>query len=327
LAKKFKVVVTSQIHESGIKLLEQEAEIAFPTKPVNLLTPEDMIEIGKDADAFLVVTNVEKITKEVIEVLPKLRIVARHGVGYDNVDVKSASERGIYVTTAPVLDETVADHAFALLLCLARKTCKMHNYVVSKEWKAREPFKFMGTDVWGRTAGIVGLGRIGSKIAERAKGFKMRILYYDIVRKTDLESRLGVERKPLNDLLRESDIIFISAPLIDATRGMIGEKEFKLMKPSALLIHVARGPIVDHDALVKALREGTIAGAGIDVFDREPVPLDDPLLDPGNVVLTPHMASNTIECRTRQSLTAAGEVLRVLRGEKPRYAVNPEIAQ
>jgi lactate dehydrogenase-like 2-hydroxyacid dehydrogenase len=294
LDKKFKVVVTSQIHESGIKPLEQEAEIAFPAKPLNLLTARDLIELGKDADAFIAVTNVEKITKEVIEGLPKLRVIARHGVGYDNVDVKAASEKGIYVTTAPVLDETVADQAFALLLCLARNTCKMHNYIVSKEWKAREPFRFMGTDVWGKTAGIIGLGRIGSKIAERAKGFKMRILYYDVVRKTDLETRLGLERKPLDELLKESDIIFISAPLIDATRGMIGEKELELMKPSALLINVARGPIVEN-------------------------------LE--NVVLTPHMASNTIECRRRQALTVAEEVLRVLHGEKPRYALNPEIGQ
>ena len=325
--KKFKVVVTSQIHESGIKLLEQEAEIAFPAKPLNLLTARDLIELGKGADAFVAVTNVEKITKEVIEGLPKLRVIARHGVGYDNVDVKAASEKGIYVTTAPVLDETVADQAFALLLCLARNTCKMHNYVVSKEWRAREPFRFMGTDVWGKTAGIIGLGRIGSKIAERAKGFKMRILYYDVVRKTDLETRLGLERKPLDELLKESDIIFISAPLIDATRGMIGGKELELMKPSALLINVARGPIIDHDALVKALREGGIAGAGVDVFEREPVPLDDPLLNLENVVLTPHMASNTVECRRRQALTVAEEVLRVLHGEKPRYALNPEIGQ
>ena len=326
MGKKFKVVVTSQIYEDGIKLLEQEAEISFPAKPLNLLTPRDLIELGKDADAFIVVTNVEKITKEVIKGLPKLRIIARHGVGYDNVDVKTASGKGIYVTTAPVLDETVADQALALLLCLARNTCKMHNYVVSKEWKAREPFRFMGTDVWGKTAGIVGLGRIGSKIAERAKGFKMRVLYHDIVRKADLESSLGVERKPLDGLLKESDIIFISAPLGDATRGMIGGRELELMKSSALLINVARGPIVDHDALAKALREGRIAGAGLDVFDREPVPLDDPLLNLDNVVLTPHMASNTIECRKRQALTVAQEVLRVLHGEKPRYAVNPEIS-
>jgi len=325
LSKKFKVVVTTQIHEDGIKLLKQEAEIVFPGKPLNLLTPKDIIEVGRGSDAMIVVTNVEKITREVIEGLPRLRIIARHGVGYDNVDVKVASERGIYVTTAPVLDETVADQAFALLLCLARNTCKGYNYVVSKEWKVRDPYRFMGTDVWGKTAGIIGLGRIGSRIAERARGFKMRILYYDIVRKTDLESQLGVEYKPLKDLLKESDIIFIASPLTDETRGMIGKSELASMKPSTLLINVARGPIVNHEALVGALQEGRIGGAGLDVFDREPLPLDDPLLSLGNVVLTPHLASNTVECRRRMAVTVAEEVLRVLHGEKPRYAVNPEI--
>jgi len=325
LNKRSRVVITTKIHEDGIKLLEQEAEIVFPGKPLNLLTTKDFIEIGKNSDGMIVVTNVEKITREVIEGLPKLRIIARHGVGYDNVDVKAASEMGIYVTTAPVLDETVADQALALLLCLARNICKGHNYVMSKEWKVRDPYKFMGTDVWGKTAGIIGLGRIGTRIAERARGFKMKILYYDIMRKTDLESQLGVEHKPLSELFKESDIIFIASPLTNETRGMIGEKEFALMKRSALLINVARGPIVNHDALVRALRERQIAGAGLDVFDREPVPLDEPLLILDNVVLTPHLAGNTIECRRRMAIAVGEEVLRVLHGEKPKYAVNPEI--
>jgi len=326
LGKKFKVVITTQIHQDGIKLLEREAEIVLLSKALNLLTPEDFIEIGKDSDALIVVTNVEKIAQDVIKGLTKLRIIARHGVGYDNVDVKAASDRGIYVTTAPVLEETVADQAFALLLCLARNICKGHNYVASKGWKVRDPYKFMGTDVWSKTAGIIGLGRIGSRIAERAGGFNMRILYHDVVRKTDLETKLGVEYQPLNELLKKSDFIFIACPLTDKTLGMIGEEEFASMKHSALLINVARGHIVSHDALVQALREGQIAGAGTDVYDQEPLPLDDPLLSLDNVVLTPHLASNTIECRRRMAVTVAEEVLRVLHGEKPKYAVNPEIS-
>lgn len=325
MEKKFKVMVTTQIHQDGIRLLEPEADIAFPDKPLNLLTPRDFIEIGKDADALIVVTNIEKVTREVVENLPKLRIIARHGVGYDNVDLQAASERGIYVTTAPVLDETVADQALALLLCLARNICKGHNFVMSKGWRVRDPYKFMGADVWGKTAGIIGLGRIGTRIAERTRGFKMNLLYYDVVRKRDLEDQFGAEYKPLDELLRESDIIFIASPLTEETRGMIGEKEFASMKRSTFLINVARGPIVDHEALVKALREGNIRGAGLDVFDREPLPLDDPLLSLDNVVLTPHLASNTTECRRRMAVTVVEDVLRVLHGEKPRYAVNLEI--
>jgi D-3-phosphoglycerate dehydrogenase len=325
LGKRFRVVITTQIHEEGIRLLEREAEIVFANKPLNLLTSKDLTEIGKDADAFILVTNVEKFTREVIENLPRLRVIARHGVGYDNVDVKAASERGIYVTTTPVLDETVADQAFALLLCLARNTCKGHNYVMSKEWKVRDPYKFIGTDVWGKTIGIIGLGRIGTRIAERAEGFKMRMLYYDTLRKTELESQLGIKFRLLNELLKESDFIFIASPLTDETRGMISYDEFATMKHSTILINVARGPIINHDALIKALNEKRIAGAGLDVFDIEPVPLNDPLLGLDNVILTPHLASNTIECRKRMAVAAAEEVLRVLHGEKPIYAVNPEI--
>jgi phosphoglycerate dehydrogenase-like enzyme len=226
-----------------------------------------------------------------------------------------------------VLDESVADNAFALLLCLAKNTCKANAYIKSGEWRVRDPFKFMGVDVWGKTAGIIGLGRIGGKIAERARGFKMKILYYDIFRKPELEKALGVYYVALDRLLREADFIFISTLLTEETRGMIGEEELSKMKRTAMLINVARGPIVRHEALVRALREGWIAGAGLDVFDHEPLPLDDPLIGLENVVLTPHISSNTIECRKRLAVTVAEEVLRVLHGESPRYAVNPEAAQ
>ncbi|MCS7120957.1 MAG: D-glycerate dehydrogenase [Nitrososphaerota archaeon] len=326
MKNRFKVFVTARIHEDGLKLLERQAEVVFPDKSADSLTVEDFIRFGQNSDGMIVVTNVEKITREVIEGIPSLKIIARYGVGYDNVDVKAASERGVYVTITPVLDETVADHAFALLLSLARNVCKGHNYVMSKGWTARTPSIFMGTDVWGKTAGIIGLGRIGTRIAERAIGFKMRILYYDTVRKSDIEDKLLAEYRSLDALLAESDIIFISCPLTDETRNLLDEEELSRMKKSAFLINVARGPIVNHGALVKALREGWIAGAGLDVFNREPLPADDPLLELDNVVLTPHLASSTWECRRRMAITAAEEVLRVLDGNPPRYAVNPEIS-
>ena len=325
MIKKFKVVVTSKIHEDGIKLLKDEVEIDFPSKPLNLLTSNDLIEIGIDADALLVVTNVEKITRNVINDLPKLRIIARHGVGYDNVDIKAASERGVYVTITPVLNETVADQAFALVLCLARNICKADNFIKSKEWKIRDPFKFMGIDIWGKTAGIIGLGRIGTSIAERAIGFKMSVLYNDIIRKLETENRLGVEYTPLNTLLQKSDFVFITAPLNNKTRGLIDKTEFSLMKSSSFLINIARGPIVNHRALIYALKNGIIAGAGLDVFDQEPIPMNDPLLKTDNLILTPHMGPNTIECRRRMAMTAAEEILRVLHKEKPRYVVNQEV--
>jgi D-3-phosphoglycerate dehydrogenase len=315
---KYKVVVTAPIHEDGLRLLERETEVFMFPKPPG---EEELKKAIADADALLVTMNVENINRDIIYSAPKLKIIARHGVGYDNVDVKAASERGIWVTTAPVLNETVADQAFALLLTLAKKTCEANNFVKSKRWTVRDPFIFQGVDVWGKTLGIIGLGRIGSTIAERAKGFKMRILYTDVIRKSDLEEKMGVEYKPLQDLLKEADFVIISCSLTEQTRGLIGERELKIMKKTAYLINVARGPIVDHKALVKALRERWIAGAGLDVFYKEPLPLDDPILELDNVILTPHIASNTVENRKRLAVTAAQEILRVLHGEQPLYPV------
>jgi D-3-phosphoglycerate dehydrogenase len=315
---KYKVVVTAPIHEDGLRLLERETEVFMFPKPPG---EEELKKAIADADALLVTMNVENINRDIIYSAPKLKIIARHGVGYDNVDVKAASERGIWVTTAPVLNETVADQAFALLLTLAKKTCEANNFVKSKRWTVRDPFIFQGVDVWGKTLGIIGLGRIGSTIAERAKGFKMRILYTDVIRKSDLEEKMSIEYKPLQDLLKEADFVIISCSLTEQTRGLIGERELKIMKKTAYLINVARGPIVDHKALVKALRERWIAGAGLDVFYKEPLPLDDPILELDNVILTPHIASNTVENRKRLAVTAAQEILRVLHGEQPLYPV------
>ena len=321
---KFKVVVTAPMREEGIKLLEQEADlIIFPKPP----TEEELIEAVKDADALLVTLNVEKATKNVIDAAPKLKVIARHGVGYDNVDVNAAQERGIWVTTAPVLNETVADQAFALLLSLARRICESSYHVKSKRWIVRDPMLFVGTDVWGKTIGIIGLGRIGFCIAERAKGFKMKLLYYDIVRKKELEEKIGIEFKMLEELLKESDFVVISCSLTDQTRGLLDEDKLRKMKKTAYIINVARGPIIDHNALVKALKEGWIAGVGLDVFYKEPLPLDDPILGLDNVLLTPHLASNTIECRKRMAIIAAEEILRVLHGKKPLYPINTAISR
>ncbi len=316
---RFRVVVTAPIHSEALDLLRKEADVHIFEKPP---TEDELIESVRGADAILVTLNVERVSRRVIESASRLRVIARHGVGYDNVDVEAATERGVWVTITPVLHETVADMAFSHILCLARNICKASQYVKSRSWKIRDPFVFAGVDVWGKVIGIIGLGRIGAAIAKRAKGFSMKILYYDIVRKPSLEIELEAEYRSLMDLLRESDFVVVSCPLTEHTRGMIGEDELKLMKPTAILINIARGPIVDHDALVRALREGWIAGAGLDVFWQEPLPLDDPLLDLDNVILTPHIASNTIECRRRMALTAVEEILRVLHGEKPRYPVN-----
>lgn len=315
----YKIIITAPIREDGVKILEREAElIIFPHPP----TEDELMKEIIHADALLVTTNVEKITKRLIDNAQKLKIIARHGVGYENVDVDAATKKGIWVTVTPVLSETVADHAFALILCLSRNICKANNYIKSKKWIVRDPLIFIGSDISNKTIGIIGLGRIGSCIAERAKGFNMDILYNDIVRKIELEERLNLKFTSLEDLLSKSDYVVVSLPLTEQTVGFIGEKELKSMKKTAFLINIARGAIVDHNALVKALKEGWIAGAGIDVFYKEPLPIDDPILELDNVILTPHIASNTIECRKRMAITAAEEILRVLRGEKPKYPIN-----
>ncbi|MBS7642226.1 D-glycerate dehydrogenase [Candidatus Bathyarchaeota archaeon] len=316
---RYHVVITAPIHSEALELLKKYTDVYVFDKPP---TEDELIESVRDADAILVTLNVERVSRRVIESASRLRVIARHGVGYDNVDVDAATERGVWVTITPVLHETVADMAFAHILCLARNICRSSQYVKSRLWRIRDPFLFVGMDVWGKVIGIIGLGRIGSAIAKRARGFSMKILYYDIVRKPQLEAEFGVEYRSLEDLLRESDFIVVSCPLTEYTRGMIGEEELKLMKPTAILVNIARGPIVDHDSLVKALKEGWIAGAGLDVFWEEPLPLDDPLLDLDNVILTPHIASNTSECRRRMALTAVEDILRVLHGEPPRYPVN-----
>ncbi|UNQ73191.1 D-glycerate dehydrogenase [Infirmifilum sp. NZ] len=327
MGRRYRVVVTAPIREEGIRLLQREAEVFVFSEPPR--TEEELIEAVREADGLLVSLNVEPVTSKVIESAGKLRVIARHGIGYDNVDVQAATQRGIWVTIAPVSSETVADMAFAHLLCLARKVHPATQYIKSGKWVSRNPFLFMGFDVWGKTLGIIGLGRIGQAVARRAKGFGMRVIYYDKVRRENAERELGVEFHNLEYLLRESDFVTLHVPLTPETYHMIGERELRMMKPTAILVNTSRGAIIDTQALAKALREGWIAGAGLDVFEREPLPPDDPLLTLGddvNLTMTPHIASNTVECRVRLAVTAAEEILRVLHGEAPRFPVNPEVA-
>jgi len=320
LGYKFKTVITAPIHEEGLKLLEDKVELLVLDRPPK--REEELMEVVKDADALIVTLSVEPVTKKVIDSAPKLRIIARHGVGYDNVDVKAATDRKIWVTIAPVNSETVADLTFTLMLTLARKVCQANQFVKSGKWKVKDPFLFRGFDIHEKTLGIIGLGRIGQAVARRAKGFGMRVIYYDIYRNEKAEKELGAEFKPLEELLKESDFVSIHVPLTKETYHLIGERELKMMKPTAILVNTARGPIIDTEALVKALKEGWIAGAGLDVFEQEPLPSNHPLLKLENVVLTPHIGANTVDCRIKMAKTVAEEVLRVLSGERPKYPVN-----
>ncbi|MEM2220993.1 MAG: hydroxyacid dehydrogenase [Ignisphaera sp.] len=324
----FKVVVTAPIHRDGIDLMNSIAKVVVLDTPPP--SEDELIRYVVDADALIATLGIEPVTRRVIEQSTKLKIVARHGVGYNNVDVDAATEYGVWVTITPVeeLLDAVADHAFALLLCISRNVCRADKFVKSRQWTMDSITKlantFAGIGLRGKTIGIIGLGRIGRRIAERAKGFKMRIVYYDIVRKMEAEEQ-GIEYRKLDDLLMESDFIVIAVPLTEQTKGMIGEREISLMKSTAYVINIARGGVIDQGALYRALKEGRIAGAALDVFQQEPIPFDDPILELENTILTPHIAWLTNECRRAMAITVAEEVIRVLRGEDPKHPVNPKV--
>jgi glyoxylate reductase len=264
---------------------------------------------------------------ELMDKAPRLRIIATSSVGFDHIDVAAATERGILVTHTPdVLTDTTADLAFTLMLAVARRIGEAERLTRAGMWgKGMDSSTLLGRDVHHATLGVVGLGRIGAAVAERALGFHMRVLYHDFVRREDLEQKFGYRYVDLESLLREADFVTIHVPLLPETRGMIGAAQFALMKPTAYLINAARGPIVDERALIEALRERRIAGAGLDVFEKEPVDPENPLLRMENVVALPHVGSATVATRRAMVELAANNVLAVLQGRPPLTPVNPEV--
>ncbi|MFA4663329.1 glyoxylate reductase [Pyrococcus kukulkanii] len=322
-----KVFITREIPENGIRLLEKEFEVEIWEEETEI--PRDvLLERVKDVDALVTMLS-EKIDREVFENAPRLRIVANYAVGYDNIDVEEATKRGIYVTNTPdVLTDATADLAFALLLATARHLVKGDKFVRTGEWKRKgvawHPKWFLGYDVYGKTIGIVGFGRIGQAVARRAKGFGMRILYYSRTRKPEVEKELNAEFKPLEELLRESDFVVLAVPLTKETMYMINEERLKLMKPTAILVNVARGKVVDTRALIKALKEGWIAGAGLDVYEEEPY-YNEELFSLENVVLTPHIGSATFGAREGMAELVARNLIAFKRGEVPPTLVNREV--
>jgi len=316
---KYRVLVTYPIYRDGIQRLEEVATVKEPF-PKRVYTKEELIRDLRGVDA--VILGGEKFTAEVIEAVDRLKVIGRFGVGLDNVDLDAATRRGVFVTFTPVLAETCAELTLGLILALARRIVEADSAVRAGGWESE---KFAGHDVQGATLGIIGLGRIGSVVARRARGFNMKVLYYSRTRKPDLEKELGLECVDLDTLLKESDFVSLHVPLTEKTVNMIGERELRLMKKTAYLINISRGLVVDEKALYKALAEGWVAGAGLDVLSVEPPSPENPLLKLRNVVLTPHVGSATVECRRRMTLTVVDDVLRVLEGKMPRYLANPEV--
>ena len=284
---------------------------------------EEVLRRVKDKEGLICLLT-EKVDDELLQAAPKLRIAANVAVGYDNIDVPACTKRGVVATNTPgVLDETTADFAWTLMMAVARRLGEGDVLARSGNWKGWDLDQLVGTDVWGKTLGIVGFGRIGRAMARRAGGFQMRVIYTDAVRAPgDAEKELRAEYRDMNELLAEADFISVHTPLLPETHGLFNAAKFQRMKRTAFLINTSRGPVVDEAALVAALEDGKIAGAALDVYEKEPV--IHPGLRRSNVVLAPHIASASLETRTKMACMAAENAIALLQGRRPANVLNPE---
>jgi glyoxylate reductase len=290
-----------------------------------VLDKEEIISGVKNKDA-LVCLLTDTIDKDIIDSGENLKIISNYAVGYNNIDFEYATKKGIIVTNTPgVLSETTADLVLALLMAVARRIPEGDKFMREGKFRGWAPELMLGTDVHGKILGIVGMGRIGALVAKRAKGFDMEILYHSSSRKPELESELGIKYSELDDLLRQSDFVSLHVPLTSEARGLIGKRELDLMKPSAYLINTSRGEVMDEKALIEALKENRLAGAGLDVFWGEPTNVNSELYSLENAVLIPHIGSASFETRSKMAEMAAAAVIDVMEGRKPIHIVNPEV--
>lgn len=284
-----------------------------------------VLEKARNCDGILSLLT-DKMDGEVMDVSPKLRVISNYAVGFDNIDIAAANSRRIQVGNTPgVLTETTADLAFTLLMSTARRIVEADKFTRAGEWKTWGPMLLLGQDIHHATLGIVGLGRIGKEMAKRGRGFDMKLLYHDAFRDEAAEVEFGIEYVDLDTLLKTSDFVSVHVPLMDSTRHLIGERELAMMKSTAILVNSARGPVVDQKALYEALKAGQIAGAGLDVFEVEPVDANEPLLTLDNVVVVPHIASASIATRTKMALMAAENLIAGVQCKPLPYKANPEI--
>ena len=321
-----RVYVTRVIPEDGLALVREAT--ACRVWEGELPPPREVLlrEVGEIDGLLCLLTD--PIDAALLDAAPRLRVISQMAVGVDNIDVAACTRRGIPVGYTPgVLAETTADLAWALLMATARRVVEADAYTRSGAWKTWEPMGLLGRDVHHATLGIIGLGGIGTEVAKRARGFEMRILYFSRRRKPELEASLGLEYRLMDELLREADFVSLHCALTAETRHLIGARELALMKPTAILINTTRGPVVDQAALAAALKAGTLAAAGLDVFEAEPVPLDDPILSLPNVVALPHIGSASVATRGRMARMAAENLLAALSGQRPPHLVNPEAWQ
>jgi glyoxylate reductase len=308
------IVVTRPVPEEALAKLRPRAKVIVGPNEPPLPTADEVVRLVRDADVIYTLPA-NPLNGDAIRGAGKLRMIATMGTGYDNIDTAAAKERRIPVTFAPgILDETTADGAFALMLAAARRLPESERFLRAGKYRGWTPFLFLGRDVHEATLGIVGMGRIGKALARRAQGFRMKILYTDAFRNEAAEKEFGATYVTLDELLARSDFVTLHVPLMAETRHLIDAKRLRQMKKTAILINAARGPVVDERALAEALRDGVIAGAGLDVYEREPQ-VEPLLLELENVVLLPHIASASEGTRVRMAVRAADNILAFLDGK------------
>ena len=320
---RMKVYVTRKIPEAGMDILRPlfDVEVNPEDRP---LTRSEFLSKVADADAVLCLMT-EKIDAEAFDAARKARGFANYAVGYDNMDVVEATKRKIPLSNTPdVLTAATAEMAWSLLFAAARRVVESDSLMRSGGWKGWGPLQFIGQEVTGATLGIIGAGRIGRAFALKSRGFDMKVLYTDEYPCEELEKSLGARKVSLRELLRESDFVSVHVPLMPATRHLIDEAALALMKRTAVLVNTSRGPVVDEAALVRALRSGTIAAAGLDVYEAEPLAAEG-LAELPNVVMTPHTASATVASRNGMAVKAAANLVAMLSGKRPPDCINPGI--
>ena len=323
---KHKVFVTRDIPDEGLKMLKKDKHIKLEVYEHDKKIPRSVLKRRvKGADIILSILT-EKMDAEIMDAAgPQLKMIANYAVGFNNVDLEAAKKRNVVVTNTPgeEISEAVAEHTVALMFALSKQLIEVDEFTRAGKYRGWGPKMFLGTDLWGKTIGIIGSGRIGSGVVHRLHdGFNMNVLYNDIRKNTKLEKETGAKYRSLTQLLKQSDFVSLHVPMLPSTRHLISTKELKLMKKTAFLINTARGPVVDEKALVRALMKGEIAGAGLDVFECEPLIDCDPndsleLRKLKNVVLTPHTASATLGARQAMSRTAASNILAFIKGKTP----------
>ena len=320
-----KIYVTRQIFDEAVDRLREATDMKYWDSEMPPPRDELLREVQDIDGLFCLLT--EKIDAELFDAAPNLKVVSNMAVGFDNIDVAEATKRGIPVGNTPgVLTETTADFAFALLMAAGRRVSEGDRYTRAGNWKTWGPMVLLGQDIHGSTLGIIGFGRIGVEMAKRAKGFGMNIVYYDVIRNEEREKEYGATYcSDVKELLAQSDFVSIHVNLTPETRHLINADTLSGMKSTAVLVNTSRGPVVDQTALYHALKDGTIAAAGLDVTEVEPISMDDPLLTLENVIIAPHIASGSVVTRTKMSLMAVDNLLAGLNGEQLPNTPNPEV--